>query len=255
MTADESLTACADLVRAGDPDRFLATMAAPPAQRGPLFTLYAFNLEVARAPYLTEEPVIAEMRLQWWRDVVAAAGSGAARAHEVAAPLHALIAAQGLPVPVLDTLIAVRRWDCWREAQDDLTGYLEATGAGLMWLAAKALGAGAEVEPASRAAGWASGLANYLRAVPALQARGRLPLADSTRTAIAALAGQGLERLAQARAGPVGPAAAALRSAWLAGPILRQAARDPSAVTEGRLEVAEVRRRGGMLWRSLRGGW
>jgi len=255
MRVDPDVAACAALVGGGDPDRFLATMAAPPDQRAGLFVLYAFNLEIARAPYLTEEPMIAEMRLQWWRDVVASAGSGAARAHEVAAPLHALIAARGLPVPVLDTLIAVRRWDCWRERQDDLPGYLEATGAGLMWLAAKALGAGAEVEPASRAAGWASGLANYLRAVPALQARGRLPLADSTRPAIVALAGQGLERLSQARAGPVGPAAAALRSAWLAGPILRQVMRDPAAVAEGRLGLSEFRRRGGLLWRSAIGGW
>ena len=65
-----TVAACAGLVERGDPDRFLAVMAAPPAARARLFPLYAFNLEVARAPWVTQEPMIAEMRLQWWRDAV-----------------------------------------------------------------------------------------------------------------------------------------------------------------------------------------
>ncbi|MGR3618044.1 MAG: squalene/phytoene synthase family protein, partial [Roseovarius sp.] len=72
-----TLQACADLVRRGDPDRFLATMAAPPPARRILFPLYAFNLEVARAPWMVSEPMIAEMRLQFWRDVVEEMGQGA----------------------------------------------------------------------------------------------------------------------------------------------------------------------------------
>ena len=84
MTVD----ACAALVERGDPDRFAATMAAPVAARAQLWPLYAFNLEVARAPWVTKEPMIAEMRLQWWRDVVA---EPTPRAHDVAGPLQALI--------------------------------------------------------------------------------------------------------------------------------------------------------------------
>ena len=71
-----SLQACADLVQRGDPDRFAAAMAAPVAARKVLFPLYAFNLEVARAPWVTEEPMIAEMRLQWWRDALGEIGGG-----------------------------------------------------------------------------------------------------------------------------------------------------------------------------------
>lgn len=83
-----SVEACAKLVERGDPDRFLAVMAAPVAARAQLLPLYAFNLEVARAPWVTKEPMIAEMRLQWWRDVVAEASP---RAHEVVSPFHAVI--------------------------------------------------------------------------------------------------------------------------------------------------------------------
>ena len=72
----DPIQACAELVARGDPVRFRATMAAPLAVRKALFPLYALNLEVARAPWLTEEPMIAEMRLQFWRDVVEEAGAG-----------------------------------------------------------------------------------------------------------------------------------------------------------------------------------
>ena len=137
MTVD----ACAQLVARGDPDRFAAVMAAPVALRARLFVLYAFNLEVARAPWVTREPLIAEMRLQWWRDVVA---ESAPRAHEVAGPLFDLIRDAALPVDVLDRLIAARRWDVYAEPFVDAAAfeaYLEDTAAGLMWLAAKACGA------------------------------------------------------------------------------------------------------------------
>ena len=150
-----TLDACAGLVERGDPDRFAAVMAAQVADRARLLPLYAFNLEVARAPWVTREPLIAEMRLQWWRDVVA---EDAPRAHEVAGPLHALIRQAGLPVPVLDALIAARRWDIQTDAFADraaFDGYLQATAGGLMWLAARATGASDQVEPAARDLGWA----------------------------------------------------------------------------------------------------
>ena len=155
---------CAALVERGDPDRFLAVMAAPPAARARLFPLYAFNLELARAPWVAQEPLVAEMRLQWWRDVVENAAAGAARAHEVAEPLHALIHEAALPREVLDGMVAARRWDCWREPFEDraaLEAYLEDTAAGLMWLAALALGAPAGAEAAVRAYGRASGMAGF----------------------------------------------------------------------------------------------
>ena len=103
-----SLDACAETLRAQDPERFGICLLATAEARPRLLTLYALNLELARAPLASNEPLIAEMRLQWWRDVVENAASGAARAHEVAGPLHELIRDFGLPVEVLDRLIAAR---------------------------------------------------------------------------------------------------------------------------------------------------
>ena len=70
MNFSEDIGNCANLVRRGDYDRFLAIMSAPIKKRGALFIIFAFNLEVVRAPWVTKEPMISEMRLQWWLDSI-----------------------------------------------------------------------------------------------------------------------------------------------------------------------------------------
>ena len=250
-----SLDACAALVQRGDPDRFAATMAAPLQARSRLWPLYAFNLEVARAPWVTKEPMIAEMRLQWWRDVAA---EPTPRAHEVAGPLHALIRDAALPVEVLDRLITARRWDVYSDAFADraaFDSYLDDTGAGLMWLAARALGASPDAEVPVRAFGWATGLANYLRAVPELEARGRVPLVDGRPDAIRALAEDGLRCIATARdgRGQIGVGRAALLAGWQSEAWLRLVARDPGRVALGQVALSEFSRRGALVWQALTG--
>lgn len=252
-----SIDACAALVERGDPDRFAAVMAAPAALRAQLWPLYAYNLELAKAPWVTKEPMIAEMRLQWWRDVVA---EPRARAHEVAGPLHDLIVQAGLPVAVLDRMAEARRWDIYKDAFADraaFDAYLDDTAGGLMWLAARACGAGDAAESAVRAYGWASGLANYLRAVPELETRGRLPLVDGRAEAVRDLARDGLTRIAQARAGRrlPGQAASALLAGWQAESLLQQVVADPRVVAGGALELSEFARRGRLLWQAVSGRW
>ena len=253
MTAD---FACAKIVERADPDRFAATMAGPAETRANLWPLYAFNIEAARAPWAASEPMIAEMRLQFWRDMVADAAQGRARAHEVATPLAALIAAHNLPVETLDALVAARRWDIYRDAHADaeaLDGYLEDTGGALMWLAGKILGAPAGAETALRAAGWATGLAAYLRAVPELESRGRLPLVDGRPAGVAALARQGLAKLDIAYAARKTLPAAALLPTWQTRALLTMAATQPARVAQGALQLSDFGRSRRLLWQSLTG--
>src|SRR6056297_3443190 len=130
MEFDADLTACAQLVEAGDAERFAAVMAAPVAARAKLFPLYAFNIEVSRAPWVTQEPMIAEMRLQWWRDALEEIAEGCAvRKHEVTTPLADAISPG--TARRLDALVAARRWDIYSEAFEDdghFAEYLDATG-------------------------------------------------------------------------------------------------------------------------------
>ncbi|MBV8393659.1 MAG: squalene/phytoene synthase family protein [Alphaproteobacteria bacterium] len=70
--------------RRADRDGFLCTLFAPePARRG-LLALLAFEHELARTPSVTSEPLLAEIRLQWWREAAAeAAGEGKPRAQPI----------------------------------------------------------------------------------------------------------------------------------------------------------------------------
>jgi phytoene/squalene synthetase len=253
---DPDLVACAGLVERGDPDRFAAIMAAPVLARARLFPLYALNVEVSRAPWVTEEPVIAEMRLQWWRDVLdEIAGGGPVRRHEVATPLAGVLDKGG--AEALSALVEARRWDIYRDPHEDAVAvevYLDQTAGLLMETAARVLGA--TDASAARSLGWASGLVAYLQAVPELEARGRIPLVDGRPEAVAALARQGLARLSEARShAPSMPRAArpALLSGWMAAPLLRLAVAEPSRVADGTLQLSEGGRRWRRLWVGITG--
>jgi hypothetical protein len=103
-------------------------------------------------------------------------------------------------------------------------------------------------------AGFASGLASWLLALPDLAARNR-GVQDSSPSAFRSLAEDGLAALAQARQTRFGPGIPALRAATLAGPILGFARCEPEAVLEGRLALPEGRKRLRLLWAAVRGGW
>jgi phytoene synthase len=228
--------ACAGIVERGDPDRFLAVMAAPVAARRVLFPIYAFNVEVARAPWVTEEPMIAEMRLQWWRDALEEmALGGTVRRHEVTLPLADVVDGDG--ARALDRLVTARRWDVYKDGFEDaehFKEYLDATAGELMWQGARALGA-VNREDVLRF-GRAAGLARYLAAVAALEEKGRVPLLDGRESAIADLARDALKDIAR----PV-PNNAAFLEAWQAEPILRQIAKEPSRVAQGTVGLSPFR--------------
>lgn len=249
-----SFEACAALVEQGDPDRFLATMTAPPEARAKLFPLYAFNLEVARAPWVASEPLIGQMRLQFWRDTLDEIGQGApARAHEVAAPLTGVVRESGLDLAALDAMVVARWADLERAPFDaaGLAGYLAATAGSLMWASVQALGGDAELEQPARAVGYASGLAAWLLAVPELEARGWPAPPDAGE----ALLAEALAGLRAARGVRFGAATAALRTAWRAEAILRRAQSAPEAIRAGTLGGSEFARRGSLLVKSVTGGW
>lgn len=175
MSAPE-LSPAAQIVRAHDPDRFLATLFAPPDRREALFTLYAFNHELARAREVASEPTLGLIRLQWWREVV----EGTEKRHEVATPLSAALAEGRLPRPLLLEMLAARE----TEADDTIPtraawlAYLHGTAGALAEAAAHALTGHAA--PRIRLLGTAYGIAGLLRSTAILAAQGRCLLPDDT---------------------------------------------------------------------------
>lgn len=247
-------------VAASDPDRHAASLLAPPELRGKLWVLYAFNLEIARAPYASQEPLICQMRLQFWTDVLDDIAAGKPpRAHEVAEPLAALWTDHALPISLGHDMIVARHWHIDRAPFTDLAAYLDhidASAGTLMWLAARCLGAPDGAEQAARAMGRASGIAQWLQAVPALDGAGRpaLPLGTDG----ADLARAGLDALLLARAARSSvpkPCLPALLAGFQAGAVLSRAAQDPARIAAGELAPSEFRRRGSLLWRAVSQRW
>ena len=169
---------CAELVRAADRDRYVATLFAPAEHRGALHALYGFNSEVARVREVAREPLPGEIRLQWWSEVLRGERDGEAQANPVAAALLASIAQYRLPPDKLIDLVEARRFDLYDEPMaslSDLETYASKTSSALFALAAQIL-SGTEAEAASEPAGWVHAIAGLLRALPLNAARRQLYL-------------------------------------------------------------------------------
>ena len=255
-----SIAACAEIVQRGDPDRFQASMAAPPEARKVLFPLYAFNVEIARAPWVTKEALIAEMRLQWWHDVLDEIQTGkAVRSHEVTHPLADVLDAEG--ARLLKACVAARQWDIYTEPFEDFdafVGHIETTSSTFTWVVARALGASAHAEDAVRNYAWGTGLGAWFRAIPELEARGRFPVYDGRPDTVRALANMGLTRIkyGRLRRDEISKGAApALYAGALNIPAVKKAAKHPVAVAAGTVAASEFQKRLILLRVGLLGRW
>ena len=162
----------AGLVRRRDPDRFFTALFAPAAKRDALLVLYALNDELARATEIVSQPMLALIRLQWWREVV----EGMPKRHAIATPLTAAIEEGALARPDLLALIDAREAEAdpafatveaWRD-------WLMAGAGGVAVAAAHALGA--RDAERCRPYGAAYGAAGVLRRARSQARAGRVRL-------------------------------------------------------------------------------
>jgi phytoene synthase len=169
---------CAALVREGDRDRFLATLFAPTAHRDALFSLYAFNVEIARVRDVAREPMPGEIRLQWWREVLSGERAGEAAAHPVAAALQQTLQRYSFAPDRLIALIDAHTFDLYDAplaTLDDLDNYAVLTQSALLAIAADILGAsGLAVQMVTRHAGIAYAIVGILTGLAHHAARGQL---------------------------------------------------------------------------------
>jgi phytoene synthase len=177
-----------DQVHRLDRDRFVCSLFAPEREREGLFALYAFNAEVAQVRELVREPLLGEIRLQWWRDSIDAIYVGKAAATPVVLALDETIRRFRLPRAPFDRLLQGRARD-WREAAPaclhELVDYADATSGELAVLAAQIVAPDDAAAPGmARNVGIAWALTGLLRAIPhhAAMRRAYLP-ADLSRAA------------------------------------------------------------------------
>ena len=198
----EDIDLCAREVRRHDHDRYLTALFAPGAQRGSLMALYAFNVELARVRESVREPMMGEMRLQWWREAIDGIQAGRIAARPVVRALAAASVGEGLPRHLMHRLIDGRTQDLADAPPDDLAAlreYAAATSGSLVELALHILGV---TDPRTlevgRDAGIAWAIAGLIRAIPFHAAARRLYLPR----ALSAAAGLDIEALFAGRSSP-----------------------------------------------------
>jgi NADH dehydrogenase [ubiquinone] 1 alpha subcomplex assembly factor 6 len=267
MDAREAAERCAAAVRAGDRERYLADLFAPPGARAALFALHAFNLEVARIPEIVSEPLLGRIRLQWWRESLDGIYGGAPRRHDVVLALDDAVKTHAIPRGALDALLDAREQDMAEDPLPDmaaLVAYARATSGGLARAAMVACGGDAAAQEAAAAAGTAQALAGLLRAVPFHASQRRVYLPQDALAAEGLRAGDVVEgrdrpalmkvcrvvaaeagsHLAKARVKVARDRRAALLPAALAALGLRRLARaehDPYAIREPGPLVVQMR--------------
>ncbi len=276
MAAELALRGCEELVRRHDSDRYLAALFAPSPLRPHLYALYAFNYEVARIAESVNEPMMAEIRRQWWRETVDEAALGRARRHDVAEALCELFAHTAVEPSRFIGLIDARARDDSSEefaSMAELETYADDTAGEVMRIAARILGAGDRHDPLARAAGMAYGLTGLLRAMPYRAARAKLDLpldlvaqlelsreqlfagegGPALEPALQAMGARALRHLDAARAFQIDPGAlAAFLPATLCASYLRVMLRPGFNPFRQASEIAQWRRQLILLARALR---
>jgi 15-cis-phytoene synthase len=173
---------CERLLREKDRDLWLACLFAPQEARKRLHALYAFENEISGVREKVTQPLLGEMRLQWWSDLLESPADDnsaqGARAHPVADALLDAIERCGLPRAELLDLIEAHVLDLYDDAVEsleELEYYCDRTVARLMRLAARILSGEDSREAAPiRDAGAALGVTYVLRSLPKHTAGGQM---------------------------------------------------------------------------------
>jgi phytoene synthase len=110
MSEEIALEDLDDLVRRTDPDRWLSSrFIGQPSARADVIAIYAYDHELARAPKVTSNALLGEIRLTWWREALDEIFEGrAVRRHPTAEALAAAVSRHGLPREPLETMIDAR---------------------------------------------------------------------------------------------------------------------------------------------------
>ena len=164
------------------PDHSLACGFIPLPQRDAVTTLYAFAAELRAVTWRAREPMMGEIRLQWWREaLLGERPKSEVEAHPLASHLLEQLARFQLPVTGLVDLIDGLMDDLYDDPPDDLTAlelYCGQTSSVLMRYASLMLADGADAGRPETAgpAGVAFGLTEIILHLPNHVRSGRVKI-------------------------------------------------------------------------------
>lgn len=163
-----------------DYDRYLMAGFAPPDARPAMLALIAFNYEIGRVRDVVSEPMLGQIRLQWWREALDGIYAGTPRSHDVVLALNGAISEYSLSRKIFDTMIDTREQDLDDTPPEDLPAlmrYVAGTAGALNQLLLEVTQRNdASLLHAAADVGAAWGLVGLLRAIPSHAAQGRVLL-------------------------------------------------------------------------------
>jgi 15-cis-phytoene synthase len=186
-TTEQATYSLADTARRHEPDRFLAASLASGSIRADLVTVAAFASELRQIPDAVSDPMLGEIRLQWWRDRIESwRASAHVRAidksgHPLADALAEIVVRRRLPIALLSAMAEARSFDLYPDPMPDevaFAGYVAKTETAQFRLAAHILVDGGttpdQMDAAADAAGRAHGTARMLYGLAFALAKSRL---------------------------------------------------------------------------------
>lgn len=177
MRLEEAYSHCLETVRRDDRDRYLLCVLAPIRYRPALMAIHAFNVAISHIPETVSEPILGQIRLQWWRDAIAAIYvNGTPPPHPVIDALRDVIPRHRLSRKSFERILDARERDLedWRPATiQDLESYARDTAGEILALSMVVLGETDEQAlTMGRSAGAAFAMVGILRSL-AFQAHRR----------------------------------------------------------------------------------
>ena len=177
--ADDALDELRRTAKRSAPDAYVTALLAPHDRQRDMIALAAFFGDVERIVTTLSDPNIAEIRLQWWRDAIQSAPTGANTGHPGADALAHAITTHALPFETFDALLDARALDLYADPLPNeaaLDAYLTKADGAAFQLFAKCLGS---ANPASSPlivyTARACGIARLIANMPVFLARGRAP--------------------------------------------------------------------------------
>lgn len=113
------------MVKRDDSDRYLLSLFAPGSEQAHAWTALAFNQEIAKVRDTVTEPMLAEIRLQWWHDVISEIEEGRVREHPVVQGLNSFLQAKPYAHALLLDTLNARQMDILGHGPADIDSLLQ----------------------------------------------------------------------------------------------------------------------------------
>ncbi len=175
------LTAFKENLKVREPERYAASLKGSIDDQKKIHCLYALNYEISKAAWVSREPIICKIRLQWWKDSFE--NASVINSLDLVNEIINMCNNSLIPIKLISEMIDARYWDISsaafvsREDQDD---YINKTYGNLFWIGAQLLGAEKNLEDSIRKYAYGAGVSAFLLAAPMLISKNNKPfLANS----------------------------------------------------------------------------